>query len=364
MTAEPAAQGSAPLSLSWKQKLVLVFFGILLMCAVLEIALRLKLNVEVRRALDRNTAASQGEFWAEYEPEIGYRGNPKFPGYNSEGFHDQEIGPKGDRFRILVLGDSVAVGGDSPEDTFPAYIEANLKKDPSLPPLEVINVSVRGYTNYQELLFLKKYGLQYQPDALLVQFCLNDLHRFLHSFRIENGTIVPGTYHFSTEAMQEASGLGKLARESQLLTWLTSKLTIVGAVLGSKISGQPEYVHAVDIGLAWRDEKWPDMERQIAEMQQIAGARGIPILMTVAPPKIQYAAKYLEMDKQFLLSPQRRLREICARLGIPFYDLYPDLNAERFRDSIHFDKQGRQIVGERLALFLAQNGAVPRKATE
>jgi lysophospholipase L1-like esterase len=364
MTPPNPETSSPPLKLTWKHKLFLVLFGVFLMCAALEVALRLKLNVEVNRALDRNAAGSTGEFWATYEPEIGYRGNPKFPGYNSDGFHDQEIGPKGGTFRIMVLGDSVAVGGDSPEDTFPAYIEANLKNDAALAPVEVLNVSVRGYTNYQELLFLKKYGLHYQPDALLVEFCLNDLHKFLHSFRIENGKIVPGTYHFSTEAMKEASGLGKLARESYLLTWLTSKMAIVGAVLGSRLSGQPDFVHAVDIGLAWREEKWPAVEAQIAELQQIAQARGIPLLMTVAPLRLQYTTDYLQKDREFVLRPQRRVREICERRGIPFHDLYADLSADRFMDSLHFSKEGRQIAGERLAAFLVRNGVVPRKTAQ
>jgi len=358
MTEESPKESATPIVLSWKHKVFLVFFGIFLTSAALEGVLRVQAALEHRGA-SAEGVGSNGEYWATYEPELGYRGNPKFPGYNSEGFHDREFTPKSGQFRVMVLGDSVAVGGDSPTDTFPSYIEQNLQKAKSPRPLEVINVSVRGYTNYQELLFLKKYAGKYQPDALLVQFCLNDLHKFLHSFQVEDGKIVPGSYQFSTEAMKEATGLGRLVRKSLLLSWLAGKLPVASSVVGAKLSGEPEFVHGVDIGSAWREDAWPPIASQVAEMQQWAKAHGIPILMTVVPPKVQYTTAHLQKDKAFVLLPQTRLREICERLGIPFYDLYPDLSAERFIDSIHFDQQGRKMIGARLARFLAESGALP-----
>ena len=42
--------------------------------------------------------------------------------------------------------------------------------------IEVINAGIPGYTTYQELEFLKIYGLQMEPDLVVLGFVFNDLY--------------------------------------------------------------------------------------------------------------------------------------------------------------------------------------------
>ncbi|MHC4267339.1 MAG: SGNH/GDSL hydrolase family protein [Planctomycetota bacterium] len=97
-------------------------------------------------------------------------------------------------FRIVVLGDSVGFGwGVQDDETFSALL------DKRLPGVEVINLSVAGYSTDQELLLLKKEGLSYQPDLVIVQMTRNDLteiqlpfvyERSKPFFILQNGNLV------------------------------------------------------------------------------------------------------------------------------------------------------------------------------
>lgn len=73
--------------------------------------------------------------------------------------------------RILVLGDSLAFGfGVAQQASFPARMQAALG-----PGVEVLNLGVNGYNPYTEAALLADVGVAYQPDLVVVQFCVNDL---------------------------------------------------------------------------------------------------------------------------------------------------------------------------------------------
>jgi hypothetical protein len=102
---------------------------------------------------------------------VAYRGSG-----NSLGYRDYEHSiekPEG-IFRIVVLGDSIGVGlyVERWEDTFPAALEDLLTKDGLQ--VEVINLSVIGYNTQQEVETLKERGLRYEPDLVVLAYCLND----------------------------------------------------------------------------------------------------------------------------------------------------------------------------------------------
>jgi lysophospholipase L1-like esterase len=118
-----------------------------------------------------------------YEPIPGYeyRGddleNYDFRGRaNSLGFRDREHPrrkPAG-TYRILVLGDSIAAGHRVPrtEDVFPARLETLLRRRGL--PAEVLNFAVSGYNTEQEVETLRDKGLAFEPDLVLLAYCLND----------------------------------------------------------------------------------------------------------------------------------------------------------------------------------------------
>jgi len=98
---------------------------------------------------------------------------------NSKGLRDYEYNYKkpDNTFRILVLGDSFAFGvGVDLHNTFPKVLEKKLNNGSTNIKYEVINAGVPAYCTYQELGFLKKEGLKYNPDMIILAFYHDDIY--------------------------------------------------------------------------------------------------------------------------------------------------------------------------------------------
>ncbi len=95
---------------------------------------------------------------------------------NSLGFRDREhpVKKPGGRYRILVLGDSITqgMGIDGRADMFTSVLEHVLIENGH--DVDVLNFGVNGYNTRQEVEILREKGLQYQPDLVVVAYCVND----------------------------------------------------------------------------------------------------------------------------------------------------------------------------------------------
>jgi lysophospholipase L1-like esterase len=135
----------------------------------------------------------KGRFRLSSNPKIGYEPAPglNYEGdelayydyrgrSNSLGYRDTEhsVAKAPGVYRILILGDSVAAGLDvlRYEDTFPAILGERLRQ--SGVPAEVLSFAVSGYNTAQEVETLKDRGLRFEPDLILLAYCLNDSTKF------------------------------------------------------------------------------------------------------------------------------------------------------------------------------------------
>lgn len=76
-----------------------------------------------------------------------------------------------DVHRILMLGDSYLFGwGLNLDDTLPVILEKCLNKK-----YEVINAGIYGYNTVQEIEYLKREGIRYNPDVVIIYFVMNDI---------------------------------------------------------------------------------------------------------------------------------------------------------------------------------------------
>lgn len=321
------------------------------------------------RALERAARAKElaGESWAIYDADLGYRPRPGYDGWNELGLRDAPLETPKRRFRVLMLGDSVPFYGDTPEDTFPGHLERALRADPSLAPSEVVNAGVRGYTNYQETLFLEKYGVAAEPDLVGISFVLNDLHRILHRFEVVDGEIVGQTYSFASEAQQQVeSPLYRLLARSHFLVWLRRQLAVFDDLIELYAGDQFSFELRPDFAPAWREAPWRDVEAQLARAKALGDARGFRLFVVAFPFAEQLRPDHLARDEAFVRFPQRKLAEICERLGVPLLDLFGELDAAQDFDAdrIHLTAAGRRRAGERIARFLADSQLVPAAAPQ
>ena len=99
----------------------------------------------------------------------------------------------------------VAFGyGVEMQQTFPKRMEAQLEarrstaRTAGATHIEVLNLGVSGYNPYTEAALLADVGPSYQPDLVLVQFCINDLNdptlHFNVQARLHMGTIPDAAY--------------------------------------------------------------------------------------------------------------------------------------------------------------------------
>jgi lysophospholipase L1-like esterase len=349
MTTQPPGGPKAPA----RVKLLaagLVFAALLVIFAVVEAGLRVHANVVKARA----TPDGSSESWIVPDEELGYRLRPGRAYVNAHGLPNPPIGPK-ERFRVLFLGDSVLFG----RANLVRDLEALLARDGRLRPVELINAGVPGYTNYQQLTYLKRSGLALQPDLVGFVFVLNDLHRILHTperemfFRARRREAMNSVDHWAI----------RLGRRSLLLQWLRRNAAVAGDVIELYQRGGYSFEYNPDFNPAWKDAPWRVIEGQLAEARSIGETSGFRLFLAVMPYGEQYRRDYLARDPGYVGKPQRMLGEICERLGIPYLDLMPDIDpaSDLKQDGIHLTEAGRSKVAGRLAEFLRGQKLLPAK---
>jgi lysophospholipase L1-like esterase len=121
------------------------------------------------------------------DPHLRFELNPGFKGkihiyqddidirINSAGWRGPEIDlPKGGRFRVALLGDSVTFAKEFDEDkTFAGRLERKLRE--VRPDTDVLNLGVIGYDTLEEVIHFERVARLYKPDVAVVCFCLNDI---------------------------------------------------------------------------------------------------------------------------------------------------------------------------------------------
>jgi len=276
-------------------------------------------------------------------------------GRNSLGLRNKEITPKEPNARrILFLGDSLVwMGETTAGPLYTEIIEGRLNEAVrGMRKIEVINAGVLAYTTYQELEFLKLYGLDMEPDLVILGFVLNDLYCPYVQQPIGGLALAPlpcwMLHSFDTTRMP-----GKLFAHSYLAhqTYRVFQRAAHPSVFPF------DYNWAAY--LAWKPYGWGDAERLIGEMAQILHDRDIPLMVVSFPLREQVDETFLRMDPDYVLYPQSRLKEICTENDIPLLDLHPALHTggadALFRDYCHLHPPGNDIVANQVTTYLLKH---------
>jgi len=280
---------------------------------------------------------------------LGYRGEPydnlKKPGI----------------FRIVLIGDSHGFGwGINDDETFATIIEKRLRN------VEIINLSVSGYGTDQEFLRLKKEGLSYNPDLVIIQVCANDFTEIKRSsmygrakpfFILQQGTLtlknVPVKSNCNSD--QEVyvaclpfpyrDWLQKNSRAYQVLNYRFLKFKKRFNNILNKITGQRSSA--------------ADGNDNLSEIDDDALALFKAIIHKI---HIELAAKDIKAIVIYwdeVLSKSGKIDDI----NLPVIDLYQDtLQNEKgilIPDDGHFNKYGHVLVAESLRKSLIRHNLLP-----
>lgn len=159
-------------------KLFLVLLGLTVGLLIAEFILQLipkfKLSAYIHK--DRDVWGGQE---LRLHNELGWEIIPNYTGgsrkINSLGMVDKEypIKKPDNTYRILIIGDSVTGSGFYSE-----YFENMLNHNSSKINFEVWNCGIRGYNLDQYYTYIKTRVINYEPDCIIVGFCLHDLKEY------------------------------------------------------------------------------------------------------------------------------------------------------------------------------------------
>ena len=169
-----------------KKNLILLLVTVIIMIIIFEIFLRLFYPQKLYDKCYEYSSEDLSNLEVELDPNLGWKLKSNFSGcryqpdtnkivyktHNSKGIRLNKEIPyeKGDKKRILLLGDSFVYGfGVNDSETIAVKLQENLGEN-----YEVIPFGVDGYGSGQEFLYLNNIGLRYNPDIVILFFYSND----------------------------------------------------------------------------------------------------------------------------------------------------------------------------------------------
>jgi hypothetical protein len=320
---------------------------------------------------------------------------------NAEGLRDVDHSiakPEG-VFRILVVGDSyVAAFEVEREQAFWSVMERELSSCVALQGnrVEVIGLGKRGFGTTEELLALRRFGLAYDPDWVVLAFlsgndfrnnsrALKESDRPYHVYEGES-LVLDESYAESAEFERWAGwqgdlwyGLVRHSRLVQVLRHLRRQIKVALELAKSEREGEgvevglDDQIYLEPTGPDWQSA-WRVTEGVIGLMRdevERAGARFLLLTLSNAiqvNPDRALRERYAErIGAEDLFYPDRRLGRFAREAGIWSLALAPDLRdwAEENATCVHgfqepwlcqghWNAEGHRVAGERLADALCQ----------
>jgi hypothetical protein len=298
--------------------------------------------------------------------------------------------------RILFVGDSFFWGyGVENAEVLTEILQRKVGAQ-----TEILNGGVTGYGTDQELLWLEKEGVKYQPDIVVLGLSFaNDLDEISSSvsyhypkpiFMLEDGRLilnnvpVPRTTETDRKAFADPPTL--FGKVKKFLRYHTHSYNFITRRLNSR----PEWrLLLINLGLAEEyTTAFPgipllkndprDVERilfgLLQEMKGTAEKAGAKFLLVLIPAKeqgepggtpYQGARKQAYDDNTYR---SRRLREFARTAHIPVLDLLPLTRERHKRGEVlywldakdhHWTPRGHQVAAEAIYDFLKQERWIP-----
>lgn len=364
-----------------------------------------------------DSIATHHDLCCQYDPLLGWKKKPNAKVkhvtgeyniteyFNSKGLRGPEYSynKNNNEYRILILGDSFAEGYTVEfEELFSEVLKRILNKNPGNAYYETINSGTGGYSTDQELIFIQKEGINYNPDLTLLMFHDNDVWYNNQSkywrghkpiFTLQNGELflTDASAHSpqSSNASKEIRYVSREKRLHRIKTWLGKKSHLYR--LTSERIKNIYFLSRLLIKLGLQDnplegefgiyaktynanirKAWKITEAILIKLKIETASVGSKLLVFYIPssagvyPEIWQATrkKYRISDKNWdVEQPRVELEAICNRNNIDFISPIELLKATAHKLKIkgkrlyfardnHWNAIGHKTAGEILAKYI------------
>jgi len=345
----------------------------------------------------------------ENDPDMGFRARAYFPSgegglTNQFGFNDRDypLTKQPGVYRILVVGDSFGWAG-GPEGNYTALLETMFERRDGSHKIDVINTGYPGTHTGEQLLMLKKYGLQYSPDLVILGFFAgND---FFEADPNRKRLVVNGC-HIDIDKRHEHRFLGyPIITRSRALFFLKQKYEIhkrtqkaLEEAQEPIATGQPApfknlsediFLNIQHAKLEFFNTKTsaerfgPNINyisQSISEMNDLLKSRNIKFMVAIYPDEMQVSPKHFDtLVSKFALNredynlnlAQDVLRTFLEAKQIQYLDLSGRFRTEEQKQELylwrntHWNKVGNELAAEMLFQYLIKqpydfNSAKPK----
>jgi hypothetical protein len=280
--------------------------------------------------------------------------------FNSRGFKDHEYDYEAkpeNTFRVIVLGDSFTVGLEVPlEKTFVKRLEQKLRAQFPQKKIEVLSIATNGWSTEQQLLFLGKEGLSYQPDLVILAYYvgndqIDNAQRNL--FIYENGKLVVNANRPLSQSSLRGIYYGlssnyHLFNFVQSLYWKLREQTGTSSAVNYESAFMP-YVQeklSPEVKAAWNKTF-----ALLNAMRYRLGQQDIPLVIAVIPDRMQETPT--RTDGIDFSHPQRLLKLYGKHAAVPIIDLLPAFRAHageqlHFEKDFHWNEAGHELAADEL----------------
>lgn len=253
---------------------------------------------------------------------------------NSQGFLGPEWSAEKTKPRLIALGDSCTVAGETP---YPARLAERLRG------WEVWNAGVGSWSSYQGLQLLKKRLLAYKPEVVTIYFGWND--------------------HWLAWAAPDKELAGQLDKQWRVLR-LVEKSRLLQALLraADALRGKDARPTAERFRVSIGD--YEANLRRMVELVHSAGGRAVLITAPSSLTPTHPTTRILCEQTRNFLKPERisevhdsyndAVRRVAKETGAALADLAASLSGrpENFTDGIHLSPAGHAAAAEEISALL------------
>ena len=345
----------------------------------------------------------------QYDPDLGFKVRPYANGNNQFGFNDRDypLLKEPGKYRALIVSDSFNWAGGQ-NGNYTALLEQKFESYYGQHRVDIINAGYPGTHTVEQLAMLKKYGLQYNPDLVVLGFFVGNDFRDADPHRKR---IIVNDLYVDIDRRKELIIFGyPIIGKSRLLLFVEQKYKIwqelrkakkeakksqVSLLLADASGGanaqdrEPEkspgilsqeaflqveksrlkFCKKEDLERGKRDENINYILNGISEMKALLDSKEIEFMVAIYPDEYQVSDRlFQEIMQRFDLDPADYIVN-CQQLiliryleanGIPYIDMLAKFKKEQNNRPLyllrepHWNSAGNKLAADILFDYLVK----------